>query len=337
MIGYLKSLASLFLAEVMKATKRRAVRGIGGLAVGLLLMSSWTNNDLVQDSRDQIAQADAWATTIEREPGISREEVLRLRETLAESTDLHKTRIRVLEKEYSSSNLHKIVLTLFGTGPGIALSVLLAATLFGAEFRWGYWKTIATHQPARGRVILAKFCVMWMMLLVGLILVAVLAYPIYLVLGRLYGIHSNVTWPPVASLMPMLMKAWVTLVSYASLTAAAVVVFRASLAGIVVSVSFVMLDGLVSARIGFLKRLLPVQQVAELFGDASETFGVLSRVWFPPASLAANQIPLTFSPQDGELLAEPISSGLGVVVLLVWALMASLSAMYFMNRLDIPD
>lgn len=333
----MRDFISLLRAEFGRALRRRAVLGLFLLALAMVIFTSWTNSNLANESRGYIAVTKETIRQIESSPGISSDQRQSYTASLRRSLDVQEGRIELLRKDLSSKRLHLVVLGYLGSGPGIALAVLLAATLYGAEFRWNYWATLVVHEPRRLRIVLAKFLVLFALLFTGLVLLLLLSYPIGALFARVHDIGPEWGWPSLRTVLDALGRSWLTTAAYAALAACTVALTRSSLAALGTVFAFVALDSLLVSKFADLLRdISPARQVADLFEQYPNYFGLVSYAWpvvspFRRSGLfgvgQATIYPNPFHDTD------PTASAL---ILLAVLILSVLGAVLGMLRRDIP-
>jgi ABC-type transport system involved in multi-copper enzyme maturation permease subunit len=327
---------SLLLAEMGRSFRRRAVWLIALITLGVLLTYSWSNHYEVSDLRGQIRLfeqvqhlQETAETPQEESPGLN------------EQIESYRTRIDDRRIQLAPEQSHFFLLRFFGTAVGVFISMVLASTVVGADFRWSYWKTLTAHEPRRARVVLAKVVTIWLFILVGLAIVLGLSYPVNSLFAQIYDVRPFGGSPQADLLLDDLGRAWVVNGTYATLAAAIVLATRSNLAGLVGSLALLGIDGLVSGRVPVPSYRFgsPAQQVAALFPKpiALSSFAdVPGAQWFAPMQITRviertpNSISLEYTP------LAPIPPEQAVVVLICWSLVFLLLAALAMKSRDIP-
>ena len=223
-----------------------------------------------------------------------------------------------------------------GTFWGVLFIVLIASTLIGAEWRWGVWPALLTHEPRRGRMVLAKLATVWT--IVGFALVLVLGFTAGLdVIFRHISSVGARGGPSPLGLARMSGKALLSLEVYATFAAALTMMLRTSMGGIG---SFLLLlgDGLATRKWTWFRLELPTQQIARLIPSPIEGIG-RGYVWFP--SVYATKSSCQSTPEGFRLCQQiplpPIPLWRAVAVLFAWIATASLLAWLVMRRRDAPQ
>jgi hypothetical protein len=224
-----------------------------------------------------------------------------------------------------------------GTFWGVLFAVLAGASLLGAEWRWGVWRTLLTHEPRRGRVLLSRFAMLWIVIAGGM------AITLGFTLGTdaLFRAITDVDatgGPGIATLARSAGKSLLSLEFYASMAGALATIVRTSFAGIG-SLVFLLAEGLAAGRFHWLRHFLPAQQVATLIPQFAgvETTGY---VWWPPilaGSVSCTATPGGFAVTCTETLLKPIPHWRAALVLGAWVLVATLLAWIFIRRRDVPQ
>jgi hypothetical protein len=165
-----------------------------------------------------------------------------------------------------------------GTFFGILFVVIITATFIGAEWRWGVWRTLLTHEPRRGRVLAAKFGAVWIAVAVGAIALLAVTAGLDTIFRRLSDIDAS-GGPAVLTLARVTGRSLLSLELYATVAAALATTIRTSFAG-VGSLLFLLGDGLATNRFRWLRHFLPTQQIATLI--PATTLGEKpGYVWWP--------------------------------------------------------
>lgn len=216
------------------------------------------------------------------------------------------------------------------------MAVLLAATLFGAEFRWGYWKTLSTTEPRRGVLVAAKLTNLWLLILVALVVILMVSYALHPLFARVYRVQSPEGWPSLPSVFETIGTAWLTIGFYATAAATLTVWVRSSLAGLVGAIGFVVTDGVLLLKVTIHRRASPVEQVAALMPDLGGFLsGVTAHVWFPQAATSTIEEHQGFTRTLTTPLP-PIHDWQAVAVLIAWALFFVGLGYLVVRKRDIP-
>ena len=222
-----------------------------------------------------------------------------------------------------------------GTFWGVLFAALIAATLIGAEWRWGVWRTLLTHEPRRGRVLVAKFATVWTMILLAFAIV----YGVTAGLDAIFRSISSVGAGGGASTLGVVRSAGKALLSvevYATFSAALTMIVRTSFAG-VGALALLLADGLASQKWTWLRQVLPTQQIARLIPPAEGLSG--SHVWFPLAT--SGKSVCKTAPEGFQYCREvplpPVPQWRAVAVLFGWMLLAAIVAWLFVRARDVPQ
>lgn len=321
---------SVLLAEIGRARRRRAVWLIFFVALGILTIYSWTNHSAVADTRRMLESFEADPPQFESGPGESETAVLDFMDSFAETIERRRVQL-------SARQSHRFLLAFFGTATGVIMSAALASTLMGADFRWRYWKTLASHEPRRWRLVLAKLVTLWFFILIGLVVILGLSYPLNSLFARLYDVRTFGGVPQAASVADGLGRAWLVNCSYGTVAAAIVLVTRSNLAGLGGTFGFTLADGLISQRFSFLGYGSPAQQVAALFPqpDRFTSFNDVPGVqWFAPSeSMGIIEV-------EGNRFFSTVPISIpderAALILGGWVLVAVLLAVWAMKGRDLP-
>ena len=154
--------------------------------------------------------------------------------------------------------------------------VLLGATFFGAEFRWGVWPTLLTHEPRRGRVLRhgsrdSGRCSP------GFRSSLAAVTGVDALMRTLDGVSAT-GGPSATRLAEQAGWSLLSLEMYATMAASLALIVRTSLAG-VASLVIALGDHLAVQKYRWLRHFLPTQQIASLLPMPT---GVTSGyAWFP--------------------------------------------------------
>ncbi|MGH2785654.1 MAG: hypothetical protein ACRDJ1_10360, partial [Actinomycetota bacterium] len=221
-----------------------------------------------------------------------------------------------------------------GTFWGVLFAVFAGATLLGAEWRWGVWRTLLTHEPRRGRVLLTRFGMLWSVIALGFILTMAFTAGT----DSLFRAMSDVGatgGPEVAPLARVAGRSLLSVEIYATFAGALATIVRTSFAGIG-SLGLLLGDGLFVERFNWLRHYSPAQQVARLI-PASEDTDVV--VWWHEIRTGASSC--RASPDGGflceEKLLTPIPQWRAIVVILAWIAVVGLITAVFVKRRDVPQ
>lgn len=321
---------SVIRAEIGRSRRRRAVWLIALITLGTLGIYSWSNHSNVANLREFLRRDEAYRLqTGQLSDGYVRDFI--------DSTNQTIERRRV---QLSAGQSHHFLLGFFGTAMGVAISVVLASTMVGADFRWGYWKTLAAHEPRRWRLLAAKFMVLWLFILLGLLVVLALSYPLNSLFGQLYDVRSFGGIPRVTSILNELGRAWLVNCAYGSLAAAIVLITRSNLAGLGGGLGLTLADGFLSQKFPFLGYASPAQQVSALLPppDPFTSFNdVLGVQWFEAVESQAFVVVRV----GGKVTMKAISplaipDERAALILTAWVLLALVVAILAMRSRDLP-
>lgn len=224
-----------------------------------------------------------------------------------------------------------------GTFWGVLFAVLAGASLLGAEWRWGVWRTLLTHEPRRGRVLLSRLAMLWIVVAGGLAVTLGFTFGTDALFRALTDVDAT-GGPGIMTLARSAGKSLLSLEFYASMAGALATIVRTSFAGIG-SLVFLLAEGLAAGRFNWLRHFLPAQQVGTLippFAGADTT----GYAWWPPelvGSVACTATPGGFEVTCTETLLKPIPQWRAALVLGAWVLVAALLAWIFVRRRDVPQ
>jgi ABC-type transport system involved in multi-copper enzyme maturation permease subunit len=173
------------------------------------------------------------------------------------------TQITTIERDLTPRRLFDSRVRMLGTFVGILFAVLFASTFFGAEVRWGVWRTLLTHEPRRGKMIASKFGAMLTYVLIGFALALIITSVVDVVMRSALDVTATSATPTIAHLAKETGWAALTLGTYASIAGALTLTVRTSLAG-AVTFLLVLGDHLLVTKFTWLRAYLPVQQVSSL-------------------------------------------------------------------------
>jgi ABC-type transport system involved in multi-copper enzyme maturation permease subunit len=333
---------STLLAELGRSRRRRAIWLISLITLAILGLYSWTNHKAVEDSRTQIDFLESSLRLEVENPGqrlgptITQEE---FRAQIRQQIASDRKQIEDRRIQLSSKRSHRYVLGYFGTAIGVSISILLAAVLSSGDFRWSYWKTLASHEPRRGRLILAKFISIWLFILIGLLVILALSYPLDALFARLYDVQPPRGIPAATDVAGRLWRAWLVNSVYASLAAAIVFASRSAIAGLAGGFGIFVAEGVASQRIATMHPVSIAQQVLGLFRPRtglSSFADVTSVQWFEPTALRT----IAKTPEGFPVLMSRamklVPTTRAALVLVGWILVFSAFAIAAMKRRDLP-
>ena len=246
-----------------------------------------------------------------------------LRKSLAEDSKALSPRASVLSRIRS-----------LGTFWGVLFAVIIAATLIGAEWRWGVWRTLLTHEPRRGRLLVAKFATVWVMIALTFALIIAVTGGLDAVFRTISSVGTR-GGPTTVALVRNGGKALLSLEVYATFSAMFTMLIRTSFAG-VGSLILLLGDGIATHKWEWLRVATPSQQIARLLPINQDLIGG-GYVWFPRViSKGVCRTSGGFT-RCREVLLRPIPQWRAVAVLLGWILLASLIAWVFLRARDVPQ
>lgn len=223
-----------------------------------------------------------------------------------------------------------------GTILGIVFAVVLGSTFFGAEVRWGVWRTLLTHEPRRGRVLASKFAVLWTAIVIMFVVALGVAAGVDAVMRSVLDVDPS-SGPSIARLAMEGGWALLSLELYATMAAAFAVSVRTSLAG-VAALGLLVGDHLLVSKYRFLRHVFPTQQIAWLLPQSEQVNS--GYAWF--SRLVASFVcrpPTPTSPFDEckEVLLPPIPHWRASLVIAGWLLMFALMAWAALRARDVPQ
>lgn len=260
------------------------VPGVVLLALAMQVAVSWANHRVAEDrygglklSREILRQLSAGTGSLGQQQ-MSEEERTEAIGDLTEIVEQDEMRVRDFQKVLGPKVSHRVSLSFLGTVPTVFVAIFLTASLFGAEFRWGYWRVLALQAP-RTRVMATKLLVMVSVLSSVILLALVFSYLVNALLARIYKIEVLGGWPSFVDLAGWYGRALLTVCAYAGLTALVVVLSGSALAGAGGITGYILFDSFVAERLSFLREISMAQQVANLFGKSPDVVGMTSRAW----------------------------------------------------------
>ena len=221
---------------------------------------------------------------------------------------------------------------------GVLFAVLATSTLIGAEWRWGVWRTLLTHEPRRGRMVLAKLATVWTVVAIGFAMMLAFTAGLDAIFRSISHVSAS-GGPSVLGIARTAGKSLLSLEVYSTFAAAAAISIRASFGGIA-ALALLLGDGLATTKWHWLRHELPTQQIARLLPAPANNFFGGGYVWWTP--LTGGQVTCTTSP--GGIIVDcketPLSvipSWRAIVVLLAWIAGASLLAWVGLRSRDVPQ
>jgi hypothetical protein len=218
----------------------------------------------------------------------------------------------------------------------VLFAAIVGATLLGAEWRWGVWRTLLTHEPRRARVLVSRYALLWIVIAGGLVLTLAFTAVVDAVFRTMSSVGAS-GGPGLGAIGATAGKALLSVEVYGTVAGVLATIARTSFAGIG-SLIFLLGDGLATARFDWLRHISPSQQVAALIPPPF--LQERGYVWFPPQSSGA----VTCAPAPGgsnvlctEKLLGPIPQARAVIVLVVWIALAAVVGWLFVRRRDVPQ
>jgi len=239
-----------------------------------------------------------------------------------------------MRRALSPASSHIATLGFFGSIPGIALAILLASTIFGAEFQWDYVATLALHEPDRKRLLVAKFLSLWLIALAGIALALMLSYAVHLVVSLIALGEALGGFPSARSLGAGMIRASIPALCYSTFAVAGVVLTRSTLGGVLVPGGFILADGLVTRIEGFIdwRGIFPVHHTAWILPRVDPSLQFVPPLWFP-------RIETVLADRGGVQVYEalaPVEPVVSALVLLGWLALGVVIALLGFRR-DIPS
>lgn len=359
-----RALFDLLRSELKRAWSRRGIRIAAVLAFAGLLLLSGNNHKAVSDARASFEVAEAKLSdpgsfekskeAFERNdfeqatPYFGDQTEDQYQENLEFQSRFSSAEIRQQQVDLHPEFSYLLTLGFFGTVPGVVLAVLAVSTFAGAEFRWGYWKTAASHEPRRSRLVLGKIVAVWIILALALAALLALSYPVNAVAAQIYDLNDPVPVsehvpefidpytdpigpPDFRSLLREYGVALLTLGFYSTLAFAAVAWSRATLAGPVASLGILGLEGALTNAWLAAKHVVPAQQLAFLRSEFIDVNNgaTASGVWYEPLDR------LHEFGADVQMLSD-IPDWRALLVLLSWTGLVVLASVLALRSRDIP-
>lgn len=230
--------------------------------------------------------------------------------------------------------VHRFVLSLWGTGPGVLLSILMAATVFGAEFRWDFWKMLAIQRPKRSYIVIAKLVTFGILILCGLCVLLIAAYAFNELFLRLHGFEVTRDRLPIGEVLSWGGRAFLATFAYGAVAATFVLAFGSGLAGVgwtfgfLVGDWFLLRQGPSSTPYRF--SYSPAQEVANLFAEIPKfARGIYGRVW-PRQPQLVKYVTATFPEFHLEPVPPPLDGGIYLLSAVI--ALATLASCLIMRR-----
>jgi ABC-type transport system involved in multi-copper enzyme maturation permease subunit len=220
---------------------------------------------------------------------------------------------------------------------GVLFAVLAASTLIGAEWRWGVWRTLLTHEPRRIRMVMAKMATVWTVIAIGLAVTLAFVAGLDAIFRSISHVGAD-GGPSVAGIARTTGKSLLSLELYSTLAAAAAMTIRASFGGIA-ALALLLGDGLATMKWHWLRHVLPTQQIARLLPPPADNFFGGGYVWW--TSVGSGRV--VCEPRGvgisecREIPVPPIPQWRAILVLLAWIAAASLIASFVVRSRDVPQ
>jgi ABC-type transport system involved in multi-copper enzyme maturation permease subunit len=269
--------------------------------------------------------------------GLSQTQIQQILPTLIEGQkqNVLQQETRLGPRRVFASRVHML-----GTFIGIVFAVLLGATFFGAEFRWGIWKTLIAHEPRRGRVLLGKLVALWTLVLLGLAGVLMAVSVVDVVMRIVSDVHAA-GGPSIVRLASQSGWALLSLETYATIAAALAIAARVTLAGLI-SLLMIIGDHILVDKYHWLRHYFPVQQISTLLPRPRMIDN--GYVWLSPVSggvvcpraPANGQVDQNFFNLCREIIFKPIPQWRASLVLAGWAVGFALIAWGVLRARDVP-
>jgi hypothetical protein len=252
-----------------------------------------------------------------------------------------KTLVRQTEQVLGPRAMFSTRVRALGTFVGIVFAVLLGATFTGAEFRWGVWRTLLTHEPRRGRVLAGKLSALWTLVAVGFVVALAVVSGVDVVMRLTSHVHAS-GGPTAVRLAKESGWAVLSLEVYATMAAAIALALRTSLAGIT-ALLLAVGDHLLVDKYHWLRHYFPVQQIATLLPTPERI--TTAYVWFPRVigGVACEQAPPPAGisgpafQQCREILLKPIPHWRASAVLAGWIVAFAFGAYSILRARDVPQ
>lgn len=226
---------------------------------------------------------------------------------------------------------------------GVIFVTLLAATLFGAEWRWSVWRTLLTHEPRRARVLFGKLAALWLLVAIAFIATLGLIAAADTVFRLVYNITAS-SGPTVGGIALRAGRALLGLEFFATLAATFAMMFRSSLAGLGGAGAIALADGVATQHFVFLRHYLPDQQVAVLLPHAGRFLAVASPWWRVVDGTFRCGLPGNGNVKGGPLVTScqfimfrPIQPGTAAAVLGAWLIAVALVSYIMLRVRDVPQ
>jgi hypothetical protein len=223
-----------------------------------------------------------------------------------------------------------------GTLYGVGWAVLLGATFFGAEMRWGVWRTLLTHEPRRGRLLLSKLGALWTFIAMFAAIGLAVSAATDVIMRAVADVHASAgpsTWHLVKQALWMVLP----IEMYATWAAALALAIRTSIAGVGALVLMVG-DHLLTSKFTWFRVLLPTQQIAWLSSGTDEGART-GYAWFTRIGVEFRCEPSTGTgfPICKETVLKTIPHWRGSLVLVAWTIAFALAAWAALRVRDVAQ
>jgi ABC-type transport system involved in multi-copper enzyme maturation permease subunit len=264
--------------------------------------------------------------------GITPEQIDELRPQLIQSQEANVART---EKLFGPRDLFETRVRALGTFVGMVFAVLLAATLIGAEFRWGVVRTLLTHEPRRGRLLAGKLVALWTFVAAGFLIVLAVVTGVDVVMRITSNVHAS-GGPSALRIAKQAGWAVLSLELWATMSATLVMLARVSIAGVVTLLATVG-DHLLVSKFHWLRHYLPTQQIASLLPTPTKI--TTAYVWYPKVTggFVCTRNASEFFENCREIVFKPIPHWRASLVLVGWTLGFALVAWGVLKARDVPQ
>ena len=269
-------------------------------------------------------------------PEFSEEVINRIRPQLIEGQrrTLERTELSLAPRHVFESRIRAL-----GVFLGIGLMVLLGATFFGAEVRWGVWPTLLTHEPRRGRVLASKLAALWTLVLIGFALTLGVVAGVDAVMRVVTDVDAT-GGPGVVRLAKEAGWAVLSLELYATMAAALALTIRTSIAG-AAALLLALGDHLIVEKYKWLRHFLPTQQIATLLPQPTDVAS--GYAWFPRLVASIDCTPPPpgsggdFFSECREIILKPPPNWRASLVIVGWTIGFALLAWVALRARDVPQ
>jgi ABC-2 family transporter len=271
------------------------------------------------------------------EGGLSKEQITKIRPQLIEA---QRQVIRADERILRARTVFSSRVRSLGTLLGVVFIVILGSTFMGAEYRFGVWRTLLTHEPRRARVLIGKFIALWTLVLIAFVSTLFVMSVVDAVMRVVSHVHAS-GGASIARLVGKAGFALLVLELFATIAATFALAARVSLAGLLTLV-MILGDHLLIGKYHFLRHYSPVQQVATLVPRLT-TIGT-GYAWPPRLVGGVVCQPSSVTGPGGgtfgtcrEIMLKPIPHWRASVVLSAWLIGFVLLAWSALRARDVPQ